>query len=229
MLHIIQGNDAVVSVILHQQVIHLGQTPVDTSTESRKVDLTAVRELSVRLMPYMRWAEVTPEFAVRDNVLEVAFPASLQRPGKWDIEIAYLAPADGGYQRQRLKQAFAEVLPAYSPQLGTTTTAQVLTAEVTQALRGAAGQDAYHYALDQGLVSSEEEWLERMRGPQGNEGKQGDPGTPGLPGKSAYQSYLDTYTGDTPLSERDWAANNDYLYNLLMRLLYGNRPHPTSR
>lgn len=166
MQQIIQGNDTTVSVILYQQTLHLSGEPGDIQVESNKVDLSQVRELSVRLIPYMRWQELTPDFEARGNVIEVSFPASQQRAGKWDVEISYLAPAPGGsYKQVRVRQAFAEVLPANTP--ASTLSAYVISAEVTQALRGEAGQDAYHYALANGLVTSHEEWMDKLRGKRG--------------------------------------------------------------
>lgn len=166
MQQIIQGNDTTVSVILYQQTLHLSGNPNDIQVESNKVDLSQVRELSVRLIPYMRWQELTPGFEARGHVIEVSFPASQQRAGKWDVEISYLAPAPGGsYKQVRVRQAFAEVLPANTPT--STLSAYVISAEVTQALRGATGQDAYHYALANGLVASHEEWMDKLRGKQG--------------------------------------------------------------
>lgn len=166
MQQIIQGNDTTVSVILYQQTLHLSGEPGDIQVESNKVDLSQVRELSVRLIPYMRWQEVTPGFDARGHVIEVSFPASQQRAGKWDVEICYLAPAPGGsYKQVRVRQAFAEVLPANTP--ASTLSAYVISAEVTQALRGEAGQDAYHYALANGLVASHEEWMDKLRGKRG--------------------------------------------------------------
>lgn len=166
MQQIIQGNDTTVSVILYQQTLHLSGNPNDIQVESNKVDLSQVRELSVRLIPYMRWQELTPGFEARGHVIEVSFPASQQRAGKWDVEISYLAPAPGGsYKQVRVRQAFAEVLPANTP--ASTLSAYVISAEVTQALRGEAGQDAYHYALANGLVTSHEEWMDKLRGKRG--------------------------------------------------------------
>lgn len=267
MIPIIQGNDAVVSVILHQRRITLADTPAEATIESHKIDLSQVRDLSVRLIPYMGWAEVVPEIVPRGNVLEVTFPAAHQRPGKWDIEISYFAPAPSGdYQRYRIKQAFAEVFPAWRQWPGASTSACVITAEVAEAIQGAPGQDAYHYALGQGLVANEAEWFERMRGPQGLSayelavkggytgsldewltsltGVQGDKGDSayqlarqdgftgtqaewmqslrGDVGKSVYQSYLDTTSDNPKLSERDWANNNDYVYQIIHLIVYGS-------
>ena len=192
MQQIIQGNDTTVSVILYQQTLHLSGKTDDIQVESNKVDLSQVRELSVRLIPYMRWQEVTPDFEARGHVIEVSFPASQQRAGKWDVEISYLAPAPGGsYKQVRVRQAFAEVLPANTP--ASTLSAYVISAEVTQALRGEPGLDAYDTAVKKGLISTLEQWVELTRG---------------LQGKSAYQHYLDTTSDDPKLSLEEWLASN---------------------
>lgn len=217
MLPIIQGNDAIISVILHQQAIRLASSPADTSIESHKIDLSRVKELYVRLIPYMRWAEVSPEFSIRDNVIEVSFPASSQKPGKWDIEISYFAPSDdGGYKRQRVKQDFAEVIPAYERAPGAMTSAYIVTAEVSSVMRGEAGLDAYQTALARGLVTSFEEWVEYIRGPEGLKGDAG---------KDAYKVYLETTTDHPILTEGEWANRNNYHYGIIHRILRGkNKP-----
>lgn len=213
MLPIIQGNDAIISVILHQQAIRLASSPADTSIESHKIDLSRVKELSVRLISYMRWAEVSPEFSIRDNVIEVSFPASSQKPGKWDIEISYFTPSDdGGYKRQRVKQDFAEVIPSYEQSPGGMTSAYIVTAEVSSVMRGETGLDAYESALARGLVSSIEEWIEYIRGPKGDKGDNG---------KDAYAIYLETTKDNPPLTREQWANANDYFFQMLFRILKG--------
>lgn len=222
MLPIIQGNDAIISVILHQQAIRLASSPADTAIESHKIDLSRVKELSVRLIPYMRWAEVSPEFSIRGNVLEVSFPASSQKPGKWDIEISYFAPADdGSYKRQQVKQDFAEVIPAYERAPGAMTSAYIVTAEVSSIMRGETGLDAYESALARGLVSSIEEWVEYIRGPEGLKGDAG---------KDAYKVYLETTTDHPILTEGEWANRNNYHYGIIHRILRGkNKPMPENK
>lgn len=214
MQQIIQGNDTTVSVILYQQSIHLSGTADETQVESTKINLRQVKEISVRLIPYMRWEEVSPDFKVRDNVLEVAFPATQQRQGKWDIDISFLMPSDGGYKQARVKQAFAEVLPTNYPT--STLSAYVVSAEVTTAMRGETGLDAYHTALARGIVASYEEWIEYIRGPQGDKGDAG---------KDAYKVYLETTTDNPILTEGEWANRNNYHYGIIHRILRGkNKP-----
>ena len=79
--------------------------------------------------------------------------------------------------------------------------AYVITAEVSQVMRGA-------------------------QGVTGEQGKQGEQGIQGLPGKSAYQSYLDTTTDAPKLTEEQWAKQNDYIYQLIYALTYGIAEHP---
>lgn len=218
MQQIIQGNDTTVSVILYQQSLHLSGTADETQVESSKINLSQVEEISVRLIPYMRWEEVSPRFSVRDNVLEVAFPATQQRQGKWDIEISFLMPSvDGGYKQARVKQAFAEVLPTNYPT--STLSAYVVSAEVTSAMRGAPGLDAYESAFARGLVTSVEGWINLIKGPKG------DPGTDGDPGKDAYTIYQETTTDDPILTQGEWANRNNYHYGIIHRILRGkNKP-----
>ena len=210
MQQIIQGNDTTVSVILYQQSIHLSGTADDTQVESTKINLRQVKEISVRLIPYMRWEEVSPSFSVRGNVLEVAFPSTQQRQGKWDIEISFLMPTDGGYKQARVKQAFAEVLPTNYPT--STLSAYVVSAEVTTAMRGETGLDAYQSAKARGLVKSYEEWIEYIRGPQGIQGDTG---------KDAYDYYLETTTDNPKLSKEQWSNFHNHYLSILHRIVFG--------
>ena len=210
MHQIIQGNDTTVSVILYQQSIHLSGTADETQVESHKINLNQAKEISVRLIPYMRWEEVSPSFTVRDNVLEVAFAATQQRQGKWDIEISFLMPTDGGYKQARVKQAFAEVLPTNYPT--STLSAYVVSAEVTSAMRGETGLDAYQTALARGLVTSYEEWVEYIRGPRGYKGNTG---------KDAYDYYLETTTDSPKLSKEQWSNYHNHYLSILHRIILG--------
>ena len=241
MQQIIQGNDTTVSVILYQQTLHLSGEPGDIQVESNKVDLSQVRELSVRLIPYMRWQELTPGFEARGHVIEVSFPASQQRAGKWDVEISYLATAPGGsYKQVRVRQAFAEVLPANTP--ASTLSAYVISAEVTQALRGAPGKSAYQEYLDtttDNPKKSKKQWLDSLGGAPGKSAYQEYLDTTtdnpkksreewlaslgGAPGKSAYQEYLDTTTDNPKLSPKEWAKVNDYHTQILHAIIYGTK------
>lgn len=204
MQQIIQGNDTTVYVILYQQSIHLSGTADETQVESTKINLRQAKEISVRLIPYMRWEEVSPSFSVRDNVLEVAFPATQQRQGKWDIEISFLMPTDGGYKQARVKQAFAEVLPTNYPT--STLSAYVVSAEVTTAMRGETGLDAYQTALARGLVTSYDEWIEYIRGPRG------------YTGDSAYEIYLKTTADEHKMTKQEWSSPWSTIVELLRQL-----------
>lgn len=47
------------------------------------------------------------------------------------------------------------------------------------------GKSAYAIAVSHGFKGTEQEWLDRLRGPQGSPGVPGPPGPPGAPGKDA--------------------------------------------
>ena len=124
----------------------------------------------------------------------------------------------------------------------TLTAPKEVSLEVLEALKGEKGDkgdDAYDTAVNRGLVSTLEQWIELNRGVQGKSAYQhyldttnDDPklsleewlaSNKGETGDSAYQSYLKTTTDNPKLTEEQWAKQNDYLYNLLTLLNYGTR------
>lgn len=166
MLTIIQGNDTTVSVLLHSQSLTLPDNEGKSYVERSKIDLSQAKDMSVRLIPYMRWRPITPFFEVKGSTISIQYPASVQRLGKWDVEITFLTPEGGGYRQNRVRQAFAEVIACAkginSPE------AYVITADVAQAVQSASG--------DQGVP-----------GPQGPPGPTGPVGPAGPVGPQGPQ------------------------------------------
>lgn len=166
MLTIIQGNDTTISVLLHSQSLTLPDNEGKSYVERSKIDLLQAKDISVRLIPYMRWRPITPSFEVKGSTISIQYPASVQRPGKWDVEITFLTPEGGGYRQNRVRQAFAEVIACAkginSPE------AYVITADVAQAVQSASG--------DQGVP-----------GPQGPPGPTGPVGPVGPVGPQGPQ------------------------------------------
>lgn len=189
MLTIIQGNDTTVSVLLHSQSLTLPDNEGGSYVERSKIDLSQVKDISVRLIPYMRWRPITPSFEVKGSTIIVHYPASVQRPGKWDVEITFLTPEGGGYRQNRVRQAFAEVIAcakgANSPE------AYVITADVAQAVQGAKGnpgKSAYEMAQEEeGFVGTKQEYLKRLKGEKGDQGIQGIQGIQGEKGDQGIQ------------------------------------------
>ena len=191
MLTIIQGNDTAVSVLLHSKSLTLPDNEGKSYVERSKIDLSQAKDISVRLIPYMRWRPITPSFEVKGSTIIVHYPASVQRPGKWDVEITFLTLEGGGYRQNRVRQAFAEVIAcakgANSPE------AYVITADVAQAVQGAKGdpgKSAYEMAQEEeGFVGTKQEYLKSLKGD---------------PGKDIYQLAVeDGYQG----SRREYLAS----------------------
>ena len=191
MLTIIQGNDTTVSVLLHSKSLTLPDNEGKSYVERSKIDLSQAKDISVRLIPYMRWRPITPSFEVKGSTIIVHYPASVQRPGKWDVEITFLTLEGGGYRQNRVRQAFAEVIAcakgANSPE------AYVITADVAQAVQGAKGdpgKSAYEMAQEEeGFVGTKQEYLKSLKGD---------------PGKDIYQLAVeDGYQG----SRREYLAS----------------------
>lgn len=80
----------------------------------------------------------------------------------------------------------------------TLTAPKEVTIEVAEGLKGEKGDkgdqgdDAYDTAVNRGLVSTLEQWVELTRG---------------VPGKSVYQEYLDTTNDDPKKSKEEWLAS----------------------
>ena len=236
MLTIIQGNDTTVSVLLHSQSLTLPDNEGKSYVERSKIDLSQAMDISVRLIPYMRWRPITPSFEVKGSTISIHYPASVQRPGKWDVEITFLTPEDGGYRQNRVRQAFAEVL-AYSKGANSPE-AYVITADVAQAVQGAKGnpgKSAYEMAQEEeGFVGTKQEYLKSLKGDPGKDiyqlavedGYQGSrreylASQKGETGDSAYQSYLKTTGDKIKLTEKQWSNSNDFFFQFLFRVLKG--------
>ena len=182
MLTIIQGNDTTVSVLLHSQSLTLPDNEGGSYVERSKIDLSQAKDISVRLIPYMRWRPITPSFEVKGSTIIIHYPASVQRPGKWDVEITFLTPEGGGYRQNRVRQSFAEVVACAKG--ANTPEAYIITADVAQAVKGAKGdpgdkgdpgKDLYQAAVERGYKGSFDDFLEKQKG------------APGAPGKSNYE------------------------------------------
>lgn len=220
MLTIIQGNDTTVSVLLHSQSLTLPDNEGGSYVERSKIDLSQAKDISVRLIPYMRWRPITPSFEVKGSTISIHYPASIQLAGKWDVEITFLTPEGGGYRQHRVRQAFAEVL-AYSKGANSPE-AYVITADVAQAVQGAKGdpgdkgdpgKSAYDLAQEEeGFSGTKQEYLKSLHGAPGKDlyqaaverGYKGtfddfletQKGAPGAPGKSNYElAQEDGFTG----------------------------------
>ena len=211
MLTIIQGNDTTVSVLLHSQSLTLPDNEGGSYVERSKIDLSQAKDISVRLIPYMRWRPITPSFEVKGSTISIQYPASIQLAGKWDVEITFLTPEGGGYRQNRVRQAFAEVIAcakgANSPE------AYVITADVAQAVQGAKGDPGdkgdpgkgiYELAQEEeGFTGTKQEYLKSLHGAPGKDlyqaaverGYKGSfddflekqKGAPGAPGKTNYE------------------------------------------
>ena len=215
MLTIIQGNDTTVSVLLHSQSLTLPDNEGKSYVERSKIDLSQAKDISVRLIPYMRWRPITPSFEVKGSTIIIQYPASVQRSGKWDVEITFLTPEGGGYRQNRVRQAFAEVIACAK---GTNSPeAYVITADVAQAVQGAKGdpgdkgdpgKGVYELAQEEeGFKGTKQEYLKSIHGAPGKDlyqaaverGYNGSfddflekqKGAPGAPGKSNYELAQD--------------------------------------
>jgi hypothetical protein len=211
MLTIIQGNDTTVSVLLHSQAITLPDNEGGSYVERSKIDLSQAKDISVRLIPYMRWRPISPSFEVKGSTISIHYPASVQHPGKWDVEITFLTPDGSGYRQNRVRQSFAEVIACAK---GTNSPeAYVITADVAQAVRGAKGdpgdkgdpgKSSYEMAQEEeGFTGTKQEYLASLHGAPGKDlyqaaverGYKGSfddflekqKGEPGAPGKSNYE------------------------------------------
>lgn len=242
MLTIIQGNDTTVSVLLHSQSLTLPDNEGESYVERSKIDLSQAKDISVRLIPYMRWRPITPSFEVKGSTINIHYPASIQLVGKWDVEITFLTPEGGGYRQNRVRQSFAEVL-AYSKGANSPE-AYVITADVAQAVQGAKGdpgdkgdpgKNSYELAQEEeGFTGTKQEYLKSLHGAPGEsiydiavrrgfvgseqaylESQKGDKGD------DAYQVYLQETDDNPKLSRKEWADTIGSLATLIHTITYG--------
>ena len=242
MLTIIQGNDTTVSVLLHSQSLTLPDNEGWSYVERSKIDLSQAKDISVRLIPYMRWRPITPSFEVKGSTINIHYPASIQLVGKWDVEITFLTPEGGGYRQNRVRQSFAEVL-AYSKGANSPE-AYVITADVAQAVKGAKGdpgdkgdpgKNSYELAQDEeGFTGTKQEYLKSLHGAPGESiydiaVRRGFVGSEqaylerqkGDKGDDAYQVYLQETDDNPKLSRKEWADTIGSLATLIHTITYG--------
>lgn len=221
MLTIIQGNDTTVSVLLHSQSLTLPDNEGKSYVERSKIDLSRAKDISVRLIPYMRWRPITPTFEVKGSTISIHYPASIQLVGKWDVEITFLSPDGSGYRQNRVRQSFADVIACAKG--ANSSEAYVITADVAQAVQGAKGdpgdegdpgKSSYELAQEEeGFTGTKQEYLKSLHGAPGKDlyqaaverGYKGSfddflekqKGAPGAPGKSNYEraKELDGFQG----------------------------------
>lgn len=244
MLTIIQGNDTTVSVLLHSQSLTLPDNEGGSYVERSKIDLSQAKDISVRLVPYMRWRPITPSFEVKGSTISIHYPASVQHPGKWDVEITFLTPDGSGYRQNRVRQSFAEVIACAK---GTNSPeAYVITADVAQAVRGAKGdpgdkgdpgKSSYEMAQEEeGFTGTKQEYLASLHGAPGKDlyqaaverGYKGtfddflekQKGAPGAPGKSNYEraKELDGFQGtEVEYLQSLHGAPGESIYDIAVR------------
>lgn len=242
MLTIIQGNDTTVSVLLHSQSLTLPDNEGWSYVERSKIDLSQAKDISVRLIPYMRWRPITPSFEVKGSTINIHYPASIQLVGKWDVEITFLTPEGGGYRQNRVRQSFAEVL-AYSKGANSPE-AYVITADVAQAVQGAKGdpgdkgdpgKNSYELAQEEeGFTGTKQEYLKSLHGAPGESiydiaVRRGFVGSEqaylerqkGDKGDDAYQVYLQETDDNPKLSRKEWADTIGSLATLIHTITYG--------
>lgn len=242
MLTIIQGNDTTVSVLLHSQSLTLPDNEGWSYVERSKIDLSQAKDISVRLIPYMRWRPITPSFEVKGSTINIHYPASIQLVGKWDVEITFLTPDGGGYRQNRVRQSFAEVL-AYSKGANSPE-AYVITADVAQAVKGAKGdpgdkgdpgKNSYELAQEEeGFTGTKQEYLKSLHGAPGESiydiaVRRGFVGSEqaylerqkGDKGDDAYQVYLQETDDNPKLSRKEWADTIGSLATLIHTITYG--------
>lgn len=204
MLTIIQGNDTTVSVLLHSQSLTLPDNEGGSYVERSKIDLSQAKDISVRLIPYMRWRPITPSFEVKGSTIIIHYPASVQRPGKWDVEITFLSPEGGGYRQNRVRQSFADIIACAKG--ANTPEAYIITADVAQAVQGTKGdpgKSAYEMAQEEeGFVGTKQEYLKSLHGDPGKDNYQ-------LAVEDGYQGsrkeYLASQKGETGKSSYEIA------------------------
>ena len=160
--------------------------------------------------------------------------------GVYRLDLTYDEPNSHYADGMRHIALAKECCKVVDPKDATEPMAAELRLEVQAMLKGDKGDtglSAYDWAVEQGLCSTPEQFVEVFRGATGlsayelylastrdspkktleewlasNKGETGD---------SAYQSYVKTHTGGEVLSERDWSNLHNYSLGVLHRLLRG--------
>ena len=160
--------------------------------------------------------------------------------GEYQVDLTYNAKDPSYSDGKRLVHLSRRLCRVVKASDETLTAPKEVSLEVYEGLKGEKGDqgyDAYDTAVNRGLVSTLEQWIELTRGVQGKSAYQeyldttsDDPklsveewlaSFKGETGKSAYEHYLDTTNDDPKLTEEQWAKVNDYHYAIIHRYVYG--------
>ena len=144
--------------------------------------------------------------------------------GVYQVDLTYNATDPSYSDGKRLVHLSRKLCHVVKASDETLTAPKEVSLEVVEGLKGEKGDkgdDAYDMAVNRGLVSTLEQWVELNRGVQGKsvydlaveDGYEGSKESylaslKGDTGKSAYQHYLDTTNDDPKLSLEEWLASN---------------------
>lgn len=166
--------------------------------------------------------------------------------GVYRLDLTYDEPNSHYADGMRHIALSKEACNVVDPKDATEPMAAEIRLEVQDMLKGEKGDtglSAYDWAVEQGLCSTPEQFVEVFRGVTGlsayelylatttdspkmslpewqasNKGEKGD---------SAYQIYLNTTDDEHKLTEKQWANANDFFYQFLFRLIKGAGAKPT--
>ena len=143
--------------------------------------------------------------------------------GIYQVDLTYNATDPSYSDGKRLVHLSHKLCRVVKASDETLTAPKEVSIEVLEALKGEKGDkgdDAYDTAVNRGLVSTLEQWVELNRGLPGKsvydlaveDGYEGSKESylaslKGDTGKSAYQEYLDTTSDDPKLSVEEWLAS----------------------
>lgn len=144
--------------------------------------------------------------------------------GVYQVDLTYNTTDPSYSDGKRLVHLSRQLCRVVKASDETLTAPKEVSLEVYEGLKGEKGDqgyDAYDTAVNRGLVSTLEQWIELTRGVPGKsvydlaveDGYEGSKESylaslKGDTGKSAYQEYLDTTSDDPKLSLEEWLASN---------------------
>lgn len=220
------GNDALIPLVIYRKG---GEPSLDPpEAQDRLVRPETLEELTIKICNSDCGHKFEPtSVSLRGGQIIVELSGEQTNEhgiGVYQVDLTY-NEADPSYSDgKRLVHLSRQLCRVVKASDETLTAPKEVSLEVVEGLKGEKGDkgdDAYDTAVNKGLVSTLEQWVELNRGLPGKsvydlaveDGYEGSKESylaslKGDTGKSAYQEYLDTTSDDPKLSLEEWLASN---------------------
>ena len=191
------GNDTLIPLVIYRKG---GEPSLDPpEAQDRLVRPESLEELTIKICNRdcgHKFEPTSVSFRGGQIVVELSGEQTKEHGiGIYQVDLTYNATDPNYSDGKRLVHLSRQLCRVVKASDETLTAPKEVTLEVAEGLKGEKGDkgdDAYETAVNKGLVSTLEQWVELTRG---------------VPGKSAYQEYLDTTNDQPKKSREEWLAS----------------------